>query len=315
MKKLLLSAAFLAATFIGANAQISVSFEASEGYTLGNINEQNGWGVTQLPDNPNNPSFTITDSEASDGSNSFYVNGTNVQYQNNQGQTVLIGAFSDLMEISATTFDLSVDVYMTTPTTAGNGSDLHIGAQSTGEELLTSRVKFNYQGNVSVLESIDGAQAAFQDATTFEYDTWYTLKMSYDFNAGTIEYFLNGESIYQGATWTNATTVDQLFFVYDNYESGFYIDNIVISSRTVSVEDFASNFSVYPNPATNVINVANSADVINNVTITDLNGRTVKQVAVGVNDAQINISDLSQGVYILNATTNGKSFTQKIVKQ
>src|SRR5690606_22384757 len=64
-----------------------------------------------------------------------------------------------------------------------------------------------------------------------------------------------------------------------------------------------------------IINVANSADVINNVTITDLNGRTVKQVTSGVNEAQINISDLAQGVYILNATSNGKSFTQKIVKQ
>ena len=89
----------------------------------------------------------------------------------------------------------------------------------------------------------------------------------------------------------------------------------VTNNGLASVNDFASNFSVYPNPATSVINIANSADAIDNVTITDLNGRTVKQVAVGVNDAQINISDLAQGIYILNATSNGKSFTQKIVKQ
>ncbi len=98
---------------------------------------------------------------------------------------------------------------------------------------------------------------------------------------------------------------------------GFADVHIIINvvEGTASVEDFASNFSVYPNPATNVINVANSADVINNVTITDLNGRTVKQVTSGVNEAQINISDLAQGVYILNASSNDKSFTQKIVKQ
>src|SRR5690606_26165233 len=98
-------------------------------------------------------------------------------------------------------------------------------------------------------------------------------------------------------------------------EYGEVEDYTVNVEGTASTEDFASNFSVYPNPATSVINVSNSADVINNVTITDLNVRTVKQVTVGVNEDQINISDLAQGVYILNATSNGKSFTQKIVKQ
>lgn len=108
--------------------------------------------------------------------------------------------------------------------------------------------------------------------------------------------------------------------MYSAEEGGYYTFgqalDFTVNVVTASVDNhLAGSFSVYPNPATNVINVSNSADVINNVTITDLNGRTVKQVTVGVNDAQINISDLAQGVYILNATSNGKSFTQKIVKQ
>jgi hypothetical protein len=121
----------------------------------------------------------------------------------------------------------------------------------------------------------------------------------------------------------NGETRMRVFAAYDtsnispcaSISYGEVEDYTVNVGGTASTEDFASNFSIYPNPATSVINVANSADVINNVTITDLNGRTVKQVTVGVNDAQINISDLAQGVYILNATSNGKSFTQKIVKQ
>src|SRR5690606_31080327 len=98
---------------------------------------------------------------------------------------------------------------------------------------------------------------------------------------------------------------------------GFADVHIIINvvEGTASTEDFASNFSVYPNPATNVINVSNSADVISDVTITDLNGRTVKQVTVRANDAQIYITYLAQGVYILNDTSNRKSFTKKIVKQ
>jgi len=38
MKKILLSAAFLVAALTGANAQQTISFEASEGYSLGDIN-------------------------------------------------------------------------------------------------------------------------------------------------------------------------------------------------------------------------------------------------------------------------------------
>lgn len=98
---------------------------------------------------------------------------------------------------------------------------------------------------------------------------------------------------------------------------GFPDNNIIIDlvEGTAGTEDFANaKFSVYPNPANDVINVS-YADAIDGVTITDLNGRVVKQVALGVNEGQINISDLSQGVYILNASANGKSITEKIVKK
>lgn len=92
-------------------------------------------------------------------------------------------------------------------------------------------------------------------------------------------------------------------------------DYTINVQASASTEDFANaKFSVYPNPANDVINIS-YADTINAVTITDLNGRVVKQVVLGVNEGQINIADLSQGVYILNATSNGKSVTEKIVKR
>ena len=86
--------------------------------------------------------------------------------------------------------------------------------------------------------------------------------------------------------------------MYSAEEGGYYTFgqalDFTVNVVTASVDNhLAGSFSVYPNPATNVINVSNPADVISDVTITDLNGRTVKQVAVGVNDAQINISDLA----------------------
>lgn len=97
------------------------------------------------------------------------------------------------------------------------------------------------------------------------------------------------------------------------------IDNgfpAITNNGVASVDNhLVSTFSIYPNPVKDVINITNSVDTIENVTITDMNGRVVKNVTLGANEGQINISDLSQGVYILNAASNGKSFTQKIVKQ
>ena len=314
MKKLLLSVAFLSATFIGANAQ-TFSFESSEGYTLGDLNGQNGWTINPtLPDNPNNPTFTVTSSMATDGSNSFYAQGTNLPYQYQDGSPVLMGAFSEELNIAASAFQISADMYMTDILTGQYASDVYFGADSAAEQYAVSRIVFSYDGNIYLADTIDGV-TDYYEVGTFDVNTWYNIRMDYDFNAQTITYYLNDELLHSGSMFSSATTVDTVFFIFDNYGSGFYVDNVVINTGTASTEDFASNFSVYPNPATNVINVSNSADVINNVTITDLNGRTVKQVTVGVNDAQINISDLAQGVYILNATSNGKSFTQKIVKQ
>jgi len=94
------------------------------------------------------------------------------------------------------------------------------------------------------------------------------------------------------------------------------IDDIVITAGDVSVDShLASSFSIYPNPTTDIINISNGVDAIENAIITDLNGRVVKDVTFGIDQSQINISDLDQGVYILNATSNGKTITEKIVKK
>jgi len=93
--------------------------------------------------------------------------------------------------------------------------------------------------------------------------------------------------------------------------------NMLIEGTTDLSTDLLhmDSFKLYPNPANDVINVSNAADAIEKVIITDMNGRVVKSVVLGVNDAQINISELSKGVYFLQATSNGASVTEKIVKK
>lgn len=313
IKKLLFAATAFAAISFGANAQETISFESSEGFALGDINGQNGWSATNLPEDPDNPTFTINDGMFSDGSYSFYSEGTNLQYTSG-GQIALLGIYSPTdIEFTSEEFEISVDFYFTEPTTAGNGSDVHFLAQSNAEQFLTSRVVFSFDNNVYLL---NGGQS-YEEVGTFEFETWYTLRIVYDFVEAEIDYYLNDVLLFEGDVWTDATTVDQLVFLFDNYESGYYVDNIVLNDGPASTENFDKlGLNVFPNPVNDIVNITSPEANIEAITITDLNGRTVKSFNfTNVAETTVDASDLSSGIYLLNITANGTVATQKIVKK
>ncbi|MEL1245838.1 choice-of-anchor J domain-containing protein [Flavobacterium sp. DGU11] len=98
---------------------------------------------------------------------------------------------------------------------------------------------------------------------------------------------------------------------------GILLDGFNVTGQTAGTDDNQlSQLSVFPNPATNVINVVNNANIlVNGVQIIDLNGRTVKSVKYdGVTEAQINISDLANGMYMMTVSSDKGTKTQKIVK-
>jgi len=95
----------------------------------------------------------------------------------------------------------------------------------------------------------------------------------------------------------------------------FMVDDFSVTTASASVDSpLANSFSVYPNPAKEVLNISNTigAELLS-VTVTDLNGRTVKQINSSVE--QINISDLNAGVYFVNINSTEGSLTKKIVKK
>lgn len=95
------------------------------------------------------------------------------------------------------------------------------------------------------------------------------------------------------------------------------LDNFVASNE-LSTDDFlASQLSIYPNPSSDVINITNASNILlNGVEIVDLNGRVVKSAKLnGVSEAQVNISDLSAGMYLMNVSSDQGTTTKKIVKK
>jgi hypothetical protein len=100
-----------------------------------------------------------------------------------------------------------------------------------------------------------------------------------------------------------------------NDQFGFAVDDFKVEGTVLATTNFVkNNFSVTPNPASDVININKTNTVaMTSATITDINGRVVKTVNSEV--AQINISDLTAGVYMLNIVTAQGSGTTKIVKK
>jgi hypothetical protein len=113
-------------------------------------------------------------------------------------------------------------------------------------------------------------------------------------------------------------TVYLAFRNKSNDQYAMMLDNIKVTSMApAGINDYlSSKLSVYPNPASNVVTITNSDSVlISSVAIVDVNGRTIKNVNFdGVLSAQVSVSDLASGMYIMNITSDQGTATKKIVK-
>lgn len=85
-------------------------------------------------------------------------------------------------------------------------------------------------------------------------------------------------------------------------------------NATLGVENLDSAnkaISLFPNP---VKSIANFSEEVSNIKITDLTGRTVKQIPTSAKS--VDIATLEKGTYIITATTKtGNTITKKLVKE
>jgi len=96
-----------------------------------------------------------------------------------------------------------------------------------------------------------------------------------------------------------------------------FLDNITLTATVPmsSNEFFANNLKIYPNPTKDIINLSTSTTLINNVDVTDLNGRIVKSFDLsGISQTELNVSDLTSGMYFVSVETDLGKGTTKIIK-
>ncbi len=84
------------------------------------------------------------------------------------------------------------------------------------------------------------------------------------------------------------------------------VNQIILSNQEYS----SNNLSIYPNPASTIINI----DIDNefSYSLYTSHGKLVKK---GIRIKTINIEDIEKGIYLLRITTNNKSFQSLIIKE
>ncbi len=86
-------------------------------------------------------------------------------------------------------------------------------------------------------------------------------------------------------------------------------------TTTLSNPDYQrSGFSILPNPAHEFIKFSGTDVEITAVQIVDMNGRMIKHIDTFNSNDQIDISELSKGVYLVRITTENDQWNQKFLK-
>jgi len=120
------------------------------------------------------------------------------------------------------------------------------------------------------------------------------------------------ETIYTDANLDNGTYTYYVTAVYDNGESG--PSNIVeVQITGVSVKpDITSNaLSVYPNPVSDQLVIKSDKQILN-VRLINSNGSELMHITPNTSIAQLNVSQMPKGMYLLHITTADGISTRKI---
>ena len=75
-----------------------------------------------------------------------------------------------------------------------------------------------------------------------------------------------------------------------------------------------ANFTYYPNPVKSTLNLSYKKE-ISNVEVFNLLGQKVSSISVNANNAQVDMSNLSRGVYMVKVTSNNQVKTIKVMKE
>ena len=310
MKKItLFFITFLAFQF--GNAQQTISFEASEGYTAGDINGQQGWVTIGDGTGGLGTNQIISTEDATEGTSSLKI----VQETAFPGQAnPIVGAFYNYsVPVSGTAAIFSADINMSQQD--ANSSDFIVGLVSIADGQFRTYIRFTFDGNIVALVD-DGTGTVILDDTNVDWvaNTWYNVKI--DVAGSSLNFSIDDTVIYSGIPATSGD-IDQVRFAHDNFEGFAYVDNFRTNDEpTAGVDEFASNvFTHSYNKQSDVLTINSSELAFNNIQLYNLLGQEVLNNRLSQTSENINLSQLQDGIYMARVMIGSQFQTLKFIKQ
>ena len=288
-----------------AKAQLTDSFED---YPVGPYFGGH-WTNWSMVDNDEN--ILVVDGMASDGTQSGYIGGDEIQ-----------DAILDTGMKTGGLWTYSMDIYI------DFGASGYFNAQHDLSALGTDG-NWAYECYIG----LDPTQAGFPPdagtfylasagtAYTFPYDeeVWFNFAIEHDMDNDEISIFMDGNPIVFSQAipfGDNPAFMGKLngFDFYSASEvNSMYIDNIQFYQGELGVKDIQINeISVYPTVSNDVVNIAAKSD-ISNIAVFNTAGQQVMRVNPKGTNAQINVTALPAGVYMVKIQSGKEVITKKIV--
>lgn len=291
------------------NAQQTISFEASEGFTTGDINGQNGWVVTGDGLGGFIENQSISSSYASNGVNSFMV--TVDPAFGPQDGAVMGGFYDFAAPVEYETAVISYDIYITNHV-QGDDSDFRfgvVGEDEIGDPFFTFLIDFNFQGNIRAVNDLG---TAFVTIGTWTNDTWYNVRA--EVTGSVITYFIDDVEVFESILLSDFDFTS-FRFVHDNWGGDAYLDNVRINNEELSVDEFNNNtFKHFYNKDTDVLTMTSSTLAFDNVELYNLLGQQVLNRSLSQTNEIVNMSSLEDGIYLAKVSIQGRIQTVKILK-
>lgn len=160
----------------------------------------------------------------------------------------------------------------------------------------------------------------------FPFNTWIKAEMFIDYNTKNVYFYIPILNLQATTTFTHNRIPDGLSFGANSLMPASVVkfDNIkfyalqtlppYILSRN---EQLATKFTMYPNPATNVVNITNAENMlVQQVVIYDITGKQLStQSFNNETEIQLNVENLVSGTYILHLQTAQGTAVKKLVKK
>ena len=313
MKKIYILALVLGAFSFSSYAQTELT-DDFESYTLGPISAQSphwrNWsGVDGGSDDAN-----VVDDESLSGLQSVLISG------NGLTDLILLVPSAPISGVYTIEFNALIP--------AGKSGYFNMQAALTPEgtaweqALMGGNVYFNCDGSTPGIGGVTGVIdcSVFDQSFTFPEDQWFKVDCIYDIDAQTWDMYIDNVQFIFDAPFAFGPQVFIELAGLDFYSAStnneMFIDDIELYNgiKPLGVEDFsATNFSVYPNPVKDMLNIKSSASV-DNVTVYDILGKVVLQENPGTISPAINMSNLSSGSYLVQVTIGNSSKTVKVLK-